>query len=87
MMPLFRRYARPGLLGRLSGSDVVSGTPAMMLRVEDLRTADMTAETPTFSAVDGTPLADQFTALTALHSSGDISDEEFTLAKARLLRE
>lgn len=73
-MPLFRRFGRPGLLGSVTRTEIVAGTPAMTARVvgRSLARPDWTAFTKDLHILDD------------MHSAGHITDDEFNTAKARL---
>ena len=89
-MPLFRRFGRPGLLGSVSRSAVVAGTETMTaLAVNpgsprgggDVAPRIRGAET--IATPESVP--SQLGALSSLHLSGAISDDEFTRAKKKVL--
>lgn len=91
-MPLFRRYRRPGLLDAVGQSAVVAGTESMTSRAVR-RAAERAGQgnmgndsAPWPEVTSESSLAEGLKALSELHSAGDISDEEFALAKSRLLR-
>jgi hypothetical protein len=75
-MPIFRRFDRPGLLGAVTHTAIISGTAAL--------TARAIGNGPTPVDVS-TSLTDRLSLLSKLHSAGDLSDDEFALAKAKLL--
>jgi len=72
-MPIFRRSGRPGLLGAVTGSDIVAGAPEMCTRVVG-RAAPRTQA-----------ITDRLEALGRLHDDGAIDDEEYERARARIL--
>lgn len=92
MPPLFRRYRRPGLLDAVGQASVVAGTESMTSRAvrrsaERAGQGDTGHDSTAWSKVTSeSSLAEGLKALSELHSAGDISDEEFALAKSRLLR-
>lgn len=91
-MPLFRRYGRPGLLGAIDGRAVLGGTPQLIARsiaspADSARPDhEVSSDSPSpLTSALSPPLADQLRSLISIHTSGDISDDEFVRAKARLL--
>jgi hypothetical protein len=97
MAPLFRRFGRPGLLGTVARTAVVAGTATMTARAINngmSRRQQTRDEAAAYEADIGAPspvaggqqtLSEQLQSLSALNSSGAITDDEFTNAKRRLL--
>ena len=95
----FARSGRPGLLGTVSRTAVISGTPQVSATAatrraarRDLETAAPGARTPPVPPAPAPPppagggeLADQLSRLADLRSAGLLTDDEFAAAKARLL--
>lgn len=95
------RDRRPGLLGTVARTAVISGTAQATSNVVEHRargrwdqgsqTAGTTppdmpvAEIPAAAPAGGDQLADQLARLAELRISGVLTDEEFAAAKARLL--
>lgn len=94
------RGRRPGLLGSVARTAVISGTARATSNVATLRTRSRrnqgapAVETPHAEMPDaeipaaparGEQLADQLSRLAELRISGVLTDEEFAAAKARLL--
>ena len=95
-MPLFRRFGRPGLLGALAGTALVAGTATMTSRAINNgldRRDQADAEAQAFEAQQAAPaavtptqsIAEQLQTIGDLHTAGQITDEEFTRAKSRIL--
>ena len=93
----FARSGRPGLLGTVSRTAAISGTPEgtataatrRLLRREP-ESAAPSARTPPVPLTPpppagGAELADQLSRLADLRSAGLLTDEEFAAAKTRLL--
>lgn len=95
----FARSGRPGLLGTVSRTAVISGTPQVTAAAANRRaarrgqeTADPGARTMPVTPAAAPPppagggeLADQLFRLADLRSAGLLTDDEFAAAKARLL--
>lgn len=95
----FARSGRPGLLGTVSRTAVISGTPqgtaaAVNRRAarREVETAAPSARTPPVPPAPASPplpgggeLADQLSRLADLRNSGLLTDDEFAAAKARIL--
>lgn len=95
----FARSGRPGLLGTVSRTAAISGTPQVSADSatrssarRDQEAATPIARTPPVPRAPAPPppaggaeLADQLFRLADLHSSGLLTDDEFAAAKARLL--
>ena len=104
----FARSGRPGLLGTVSRTAAISGTPQVTAKAANHRAAGREQESgpknpaagtaaPSARTAPGPPgpvppppadggeLADQLFRLADLHSTGLLTDDEFTAAKARLL--
>ena len=92
----FARSGRPGLLGTVSRTAVISGTPQVSATAAIRRAtrreqepAAPGARTPPAPAppppAGGGELADQLSRLADLRSAGLLTDDEFAAAKARLL--
>ncbi|HET9349149.1 MAG TPA: SHOCT domain-containing protein [Arthrobacter sp.] len=95
----FARSGRPGLLGTVSRTAVISGTPQVSATAAIRRatrreeeTAAPSARTPPVPPAAAPPppagggeLADQLSRLADLHSAGLLTEDEFAAAKARLL--
>jgi hypothetical protein len=95
------RSRRPGLLGTVARTAVISGTAQATSNIVNRRarsrweqgspTAETTppeisaAEIPAAAPAGGDQLADQLSRLAELRISGVLTDEEFAAAKARLL--
>lgn len=94
-MPFIARGGRPGLLGMAGRTAVVAGTATAVsgavARNQQRRAAEQQAQyaTPAAPPAPAAPAADDFFAqverLAALHQQGILSDDEFALAKQRLL--
>lgn len=89
-MPLFRRFGRPGLLGSVSPSAVVAGTATMTARAVNRGSNPAGRGVPpkgqrTGLATTTESVPSQLGALSSLHISGAISDDEFAQAKKRVL--
>ncbi|MFH9395229.1 SHOCT domain-containing protein [Streptomyces sp. NPDC017556] len=86
-----QRFGRPGLLGTIARTAVISGTAtAVSNRVErrDLRrqgVAQTPAAVPPPPAPAGTDRVSQLTQLADLKAQGLLTDEEFATEKARVL--
>ena len=72
-MAIFRRSGRPGLLGAVSGADIVSGSDAMCLRVVRHGAGEIDS------------VADRLASLGRLHDEGAIGEEEYARARSRIL--
>jgi len=97
-MPLFRRFGRPGLLGAVARTAVVAGTATMTARAvsRGMDNRDRTrAEAAQYEnqqrvseqtvPVAAESITSQLATLSSLKASGAISDDEFALAKQRVL--
>ncbi|MEU2824584.1 SHOCT domain-containing protein [Streptomyces bacillaris] len=89
-----QRFGRPGLLGTIARTAVISGTAtAVSNRVErrDMRrqaaapAPQMPAAAPSAPAPAGTDRVSQLTQLADLKAQGLLTDEEFAAEKARIL--
>jgi len=92
----FARSGRPGLLGTVSRTAAISGTPEgtttaatrRLLRREPESAAPSArppAVPPPPPPAGGAELADQLSRLADLRSAGLLTDDEFAAAKTRLL--
>jgi hypothetical protein len=72
-MAIFRRSGRPGLLGAVTGADIVSGSDAMCSRVVG-NGATAAASVP-----------DRLASLDRLHKDGAIGDDDYARARSRIL--
>jgi hypothetical protein len=93
----FARRGRPGLLGTVARTAVVTGTASATANAVNRRAhqqapdqqqaaADRAAPPAAAGAPDGQPdLVDRITELARLHDAGVLTDAEFGAAKARLL--
>ena len=89
-MPLFRRFGRPGLLGSVSPSAVVAGTATMTARAVKPGSQQGGRDVPPRNRGAGPVAApesvpSQLGALSSLHISGAINDDEFAQAKKKVL--
>ncbi|KQX08309.1 MULTISPECIES: SHOCT domain-containing protein [unclassified Leifsonia] len=107
-MLIGRRFGRPGLIGTVARTAVITGTAAMTAGAiahhqqqkyatqqdadgyEQVQQGDepgASAPSASFVAASGSadPLIDKLNQLAALHTSGVLTDAEFSEAKARLL--
>ncbi len=99
-MPMMRRAGRPGLIGTAARTAVVVGTAGKVAEHQQRRAneryandqpapaeqqAQAPAEPPPAPAAAGEDLTTQLERLMQLKSSGMLTDEEFTAAKAKLL--
>ncbi|WP_280276371.1 SHOCT domain-containing protein [Nocardia wallacei] len=87
------RVGRPGLLGAVARTAVVTGTASATANAVNRRAQQRAAEQqpyPQQQAPDVPPpdddLVGKLQRLGELHASGALSDEEFAAAKAQLLR-
>ncbi|MEU7332473.1 SHOCT domain-containing protein [Streptomyces parvus] len=87
-----QRFGRPGLLGTIARTAVISGTAtAVSNRVEERgmrrRAAGQAPQMPTTPAPApvGTDRVAQLTQLADLRAQGLLTDEEFATEKARIL--
>lgn len=86
----FGRQGRPGLLGSVARTSIISGTPQMTIAAIDHRSPNPQvrphpASRPLPPMTGGDQLADQLARLANLHSTGVLTAEEFAAAKSRLL--
>ena len=95
----FTRSGRPGLLGTVSRTAAISGTPQGTANAANRRAARREQETAAPGArtppvapepappppAGGGELANQLARLADLRSSGLLTDDEFAAAKARIL--
>ena len=92
----FGRQGRPGLLGTVARTAVISGTAQMTTTAINSRTHDRAARPVAPVPPPGPPhappvhgggdqLADQLARLAQMHASGVLTAEEFAAAKSRLL--
>jgi len=87
-MPLFRRFGRPGLLGSVTRCSVVAGNATMTDRTVHPGSIEAGSDVPSLGAGRTSPpesVPSQLGALSVLHVSGAISDDEFARAKKRVL--
>jgi hypothetical protein len=96
-MLIGRRFGRPGLIGTVARTAVITGTAAMTAgaishhqqqkyaaqQQAGALDQDAAQPAPTTASVD--PLVERINQLAALHASGVLTDSEFSEAKAKLL--
>jgi hypothetical protein len=96
-MLIGRRFGRPGLIGTVARTAVITGTAAMTAgaishhqqqkyaaqQQAEALDQDAAQPVPTTASVD--PLVERINQLAALHASGVLTDSEFSEAKAKLL--
>jgi hypothetical protein len=100
IMPLFRRFGRPGLLGLAAGTAVIAGTATAVsggmrrsqqrrdqqeYEAQQYESSQQGAAAPPPQDAHKSALADDIQNLGDLHASGVLSDDEFAAAKAKLL--
>lgn len=79
-------FARPGLMRTAAGAAVIAGTGAATARAMSRRSKRKVLEQPAAPAPGaGDALVARLQELASLHDAGDLTDDEFTRAKARLL--
>ncbi|MHA7140284.1 SHOCT domain-containing protein [Arthrobacter sp. Bz4] len=86
----FGRQGRPGLLGSVARTAVISGTAQMTAaainhRMHDRQVRPHPASSPPPPMTGGDQLVDQLARLANLHSAGVLTAAEFAAAKSRLL--
>lgn len=99
-MLIGRRFGRPGLIGAVARTAIITGTAAMTARAisqhqQQRRAAQQEAAQaqgqdpahPSAPAASVDPLVGKLEQLGALHADGVLTDQEFSAAKARLLAE
>ncbi|MFC9894553.1 SHOCT domain-containing protein [Nocardia sp. NPDC127579] len=84
------RFGRPGLLGAVARTAVITGTASATANAVNRRSQRRAAEeqayaAPAPAADSGDDLVSRLDKLGRLHASGALSDAEFAAAKAQLL--
>lgn len=95
------RFGRPGLIGTAARTAVIAGTGAMTINAVNRHSQQQALEQqeaaayeqhaarqgtpPSATGAADDPMVTKLKQLAALHRSGDLTDDEFAQAKARLL--
>ncbi|WP_405438218.1 SHOCT domain-containing protein [Streptomyces anulatus] len=89
-----QRFGRPGLLGTIARTAVISGTATAVSNLVERRdmrrqaaaqAPQMPAAAPSAPALAGTGRVSQLTQLAGLKTQGLLAEEEFATEKARVL--